>query len=171
MSLLKDKRTWFGVVVVAIMAALVVYAFGGDLAQAQPSSVTTQATATATTSPAYLYTGSATSTYQFDNPSFSSGKIANMGTIDGGTLYFAQVSSTSATSLNVRFQCSNNNIDWYNAESTTTLGNAVASTTYMITPISVCVTFHERVVFSINPGSPAASVYAEVDLKKNPSTP
>lgn len=172
MKLTVNKKILVGVVLLIVAVALVALTVG--IAKAQPSSVTTQATATATTTVTYMTPGTATTTYQFDNPVFSVGKIANMTPIDGGSLYIQLAASSSNATLAWRFQCSNNNIDWYDAEASTTPGSLTASTTRIVTPISSCVTYHERVVFTMPvSGSTGTqgSVYAEVDLKKNPSTP
>lgn len=171
MTLLPKRKLLIGLLLVVVAAA--VYLTWGGYVHAQPSSVTIQTTAAATTTVSYLNGGSATatSTYQFDNPVFSSGKVANMMTTDSGTLYVQFTASTSPARLVWYFQCSNNNIDWYATDqASSTLGSTVASTTLVTSPIASCVTFHERVTFYVA-GGLNGSYYAELDLKKNPSTP
>lgn len=168
MTLSVNKKILFAAVIVLLAVAVL----GIGAVKAQPSTVITQAIATATTTRVYMTPGTATTTYQFDSPLFSSGKVANMGTIDSGSLYTQLTASTSATRLSWQFQCSNNNIDWYNSdEASTTPGSATASTTNVVVRIASCVTLHERVIYTIPVGTDGGALYAEVDLKKNPSNP
>lgn len=155
------------------------------LAHAQPSSTSTQATATATTSVTYIGNGTATSTYQIDSNLFSSGKIANMQSVDALSLFLQVAASSTLTQYVITPQVSNNNIDWYNVGSlgTASAAGAVAvstSTSFTWTPgvtatssnsfsIPFIPTMHERLVISAT--GAAGAYYAEIDLKKNPSTP
>lgn len=170
-----------GVVVVAIILA----SLGVQVASAQPSTVVLQTTASATTTVSYLGNGTGTSTYQFDNPAFSSGKVANMQTTDTVALFLQVAASSTATVYTVTPQYSNNNVDWYNvgSQGTASASGVVAvstSTTFTWTPgttatssmtfnLPTVATMHERVLLSAS--GAAGAVYAEVTLKKNPSTP
>lgn len=170
--------------VASSMAALFLVAFSIiSTVKAVSSTVTFEATATATTTRAYLGNGTGTSTYQFDSNLSSSGKIANVQGIDAVSLYIQVEASTTATAYSITPQFSNNNIDWYGVASSSTNGaNAFtsASTVYTWTPGTVATSTlvlllpaipaeHERVLLSAAGG--AGAIYAEVDLKKNPSTP
>lgn len=175
----------------------VTFLTGGALlvgnAIAHPSSVAIQATATATTSIAYLSAGVATSTYQFDgNGQLSTGKVLNMQTIDSGSLYIEFVASSSASSLGWQFQYSNNNQDWYGESAPFSTGTisgtssnqfeasstithvwtpGVGATSTKVVAIPILPAQHERVVFFTPIGAAASGVYAEVDLKSLPSNP
>lgn len=181
MTLKANVKILFCIAAIAAMAMVMFASF----AQAQPSSVTTQATSVSTTTPNFVGNGTATSTYQFDNPVFSSGKIANMQTVDTATLYLQVAASSTATQYTVTPQVSNNNVDWYNigSQGAASAGGAIAvssSTSFTWTPGTVATTsmafvlplistMHERV--QISASGAAGAYYAEVDLKKNPSTP
>lgn len=181
-----------GCFILAILAALMSFA---TYVSAQPSTVVIQTMATATTSVAFLTPGTATTTYQFDNSLFSSGKIANMQSVDSGSMMIQMTASSSVGNLSTlawQFQFSNNGIDWYgesspvtaagasaSAESTSTIthtwnpGTTATSSKFVLIPVGPAQ--HERVTFFI-PGTPnttasSSAFYIEVDLKKNPSTP
>lgn len=172
-----------GLVAFSMMALFLVAFSIIATVKAVPSTVTFEATATATTTRAYLGNGTATSTFQFDSNLASSGKIANVQGIDAASLYVQVEASSTATAYSITPQFSNNNIDWYGVASSSTNGaNAFtsASTAYTWTPGTVSTSTlvlmlpavpaqHERVIFSATGG--AGAIYAEVDLKKNPSTP
>lgn len=158
---------------------------------AQPSSITIQTTANATTTVTYMSAGTATSTYQFDSPSYSSGKEASNMSVDKIAVYIQFTASTTGSVLGITPQYSNNNIDWYNynafnstvtssgytnlASSSITYyynpNSTIASTTGTVFIVPDVPSVHERLVFSIPVGSTPGAVYAEVDLKKNPQTP
>lgn len=162
-----------GVVVVAIMLAML----GVQVANAQPSSVSIQATAAATTSVQYLTTAT-TYTYQIDNAVFSSGKTANTMGVDSLAVYIQVAASSTASVFSVQEQVSNNNVDWYVVNTGTAL--AVATSTYTFTPQTTATSsvalnlpyvpaVHTRLVFGVS--GAAGAIYGEVDLKRNPNTP
>lgn len=170
--------------------ALSVLFFGvGHEAKAQPSSLALQTQAAATSTFAFMAVGLGTTTYQFDsNGAFSATKIPNMQPIDRTSLYIQFAASSSASTLVVTPQWSNNNIDWYgfntglsgSPTATGVISLASTSVTYQYTPGAAGTTTtvillpdvpaqHERVVYSEIGAN--GSIYSEVDLKKNPSTP
>lgn len=168
---------------VAVLLAMV---FGVAKTYAQPSSVMIEATATATTTVGFVAPNGTTVTYQLDSNLFSSGKIANVGTVDSVSLFVQAAASSSSSMISITPQFSNNNVDWYNVGTATSTLSGVGtstittSTIYTWIPGTTATTgivfllpavpaLHERVVFSSSIGS--SSIYAEVDLKKNPSTP
>lgn len=182
------SKKWLFSLVVAIV--ITVFSIVALSAKAQPSSVVIQTTATATTTMSYMTPGTATTTYQFDSASYSSGKVLNMQGIDSGSMMIQFAASSSAASLAYQFQYSNNNIDWYGESSSfgtvsgsnNSLFEASSTITHIWTPgvtgtstklvtIPVAAAQHERVVFSIPVGTANGAVYAEIDLKRNPSTP
>ena len=166
---------------IAVIAVMVIV----KTASAQPSTITFETTAIATTSVAYLVSGTGSTIFQFDNPVFGSGKIANMQGVDSVSLYVQGAASSTATSFSILPQYSNNGLDWYSngIATSSTAGGAFAlasstvytwipgttATTSMVLNLPVVPAQHERVVVSAN--GAAGAVYMEVDLKKNPSTP
>lgn len=186
MTLLKSK-IHIGLAALLCFAAVAVAVMGvWGVAKAQPSTIVLQATATATTSVAYMVAGVASTTYQIDNTVFSSGKVANMQNIDEASLFLQVAASSSAANIIVTPQFSNNGIDWYSLGTATTTvtagGTSVLAfpTTYQWVPGTTATT---SIVFKLPPvpanrerivvGSSGANaaVYMEIDLKKNPSTP
>lgn len=165
--------------------ALVLATFG--IAKAQPSTVITQALATATTSVAYLTASTTGQTYQFDSVLFSSGKVANLTTVDATDLYLQVAASSTLTIYSITPQFSNNGIDWYGFNqaigtqtSTGTSTLATSSLVYEWRPGTTATTsnvfnlpyapaIHQRVIVQTMNGN--GSLYLEADLKKNPSTP
>lgn len=184
MKNLRNKLLIAGFACAALVAAIFGFA---QYSSAHPSTVISQTTAVATTTVAYISPalGDATYIYQFDNPTFSSGKITNVSTVDATSLYLQAAASSSASVITVTPQWSNNNIDWYNLGSTgtasalgiiTTASTTIyswqvgtTSTTSIVLSLPAVPAFHERVVFATSAGS--SSIYAEVDLKQNPATP
>lgn len=169
---------------VAIIAGLLLTGllFIEHQADAAPASITIQTTAPATTTVAYIGVGTATSTYQFDNNVFSSGKIMNMQPIDRITLYVQEAASSTSSVIGITPQYSNNGIDWYSygtatsSVSSTGATSLTTGTSYQWTPGTTATsslvlvlpdvpTQHERVQFSAT--GAAAAVYAEVDMKRN----
>ena len=152
-------------------------------ADAQPSSISVQTTAAATTTVAYEGPGLATSTYQIDSyPTYSSSKVFSMAGIDAEYLFIQTVASSSATIFWVTPQFSNNGIDWYNygqALSSGSFQTTLSSTTvYAYGPLTTATSgvafklpdmsaLHERVLLSAVGAN--GSIYGEVVLKKNPS--
>ena len=181
---IKNKLIWSVALFFAVVAGVLIsYA---QYANAQPSSLSVQTTATATTTVAYIGNGSATSTYQIDSGNiFSSSKTLNMQGIDSMYLYVQAAASSTATKYSIVPQFSNNNIDWYGFGTQGTAdanGNIAVSTTttFTWTPGTTATTsmtfvlpysaaLHERVVVSAS--GAAGALYMEVVLKKNPSTP
>lgn len=157
-----------------------------EKANAQPSTLAIQTSASATTSVAYLTAGTASSTYQIDNNGvFSASKVPNMQPVDSVVVNVQFSGSSTASTLLVIPQWSNNNIDWYgfNNSSSTPGGILVlASSTlqYQWTPQSGAATSsmafplpniseqHERVIFGTSGANGA--LYTEWDLKMNPQT-
>lgn len=179
------KRYLIGISV-ALIAGLV--GIGGyfTMANASPSQITFQTSAAATTTVSYLVPNIATSTYAFNDPSFASGKQANMQQVDSVAFYAQVVASSTSSVFNFTPQFSNNGIDWYNlavATSTATVAGAsplTNATSYQWTASGTATTSlvfslpsvpsnYERVVISVTGANGA--VYNEVDLKKLPSTP
>lgn len=78
-----------------------------DTAKANPSVFINTATATATTSPAYLTAGTATTTLTFDLGS------GNSKAADSAELLMMLAGSSTATTLNIDIQYSQNGQDWY----------------------------------------------------------
>lgn len=173
------KNNWLVITAIALFAV----ALFGLKASAQPSSVTFETTAVATTTRMFIGNGTATTTFQVDSNLSSSGKVPNVQTIDAASLYLQVEASTTATTYSITPQFSNNNIDWYGVASSSTNGaNAFTAspTSYTWTPGTVATSTlvlllpaipaaHERVVLSAAGG--AGAIYLEVDLKKNPQTP
>jgi hypothetical protein len=180
---LLNKKINIWVAFVVCLAALGLAAAG--IARAMPSSVTFQSTAVATTTVSYLGNGTATSTYQIDNAVFSSGKVANMQSVDSLSLYVQAAASSTATQYTFTPQYSNNNIDWYGmgSQGTASAAGVIAvststaftwtpgttATTSMVFNLPVVPTQHERIVVSAS--GAAGAVYAEITLKKLPNTP
>jgi hypothetical protein len=163
-----NKKIHPGIAIFAVFIALIIATLGVSYAHAQPSTVTFQTTAAATTTLSFIGVGTATSTYQFDDATFSNGKVANMQQIDSIALYEILVASSSSSVLTTTYQVSNNNIDWYTA-STSSWTPGVTGTSTNVLMMPVYPTQHARVRFSL--AGAAGAIYAEVDLKKNPSTP
>lgn len=180
-----SNRSWIVGGALAILALLAGMVFAVGNASAQPSTVVFQTSAAATTTVAYIGSGTGTSTYQIDNPVFSSGKITNLQPIDSIALYVQMAASSTASTLTVTPQYSNNNIDWYalGSQGTASAAGVIAvsttttftwtpgttATTSMVFNLPAVPTQHERLVFSMSGG--AGAIYSEYDLKKNPSTP
>lgn len=171
--------TYLAVIAGLILAGLF---FAEKEVRAAPASVTIQTTAPATTTVAFIAVGTATSTYQFDSPVFSSGKIANMQPIDRIALYVQAAASSTSSIIGIMPQYSNNGVDWYNYGTATSTLNATGNSTiavptsYSWTPGTTATSStviilpdvpaqHERVVFSASGAN--AAVYAEVDMKRN----
>lgn len=201
MTILNRKISPWTAAAVCLLAIGI--AFVATRVAAQPSTVAFQATASATTTVAYLAPGMATSTYQIDDTVFSSGKVANMQQIDSLALYVQFAPSSTISTLVITPQYSNNNLDWYGYNQIVgTIGGTVGSTTgaatlnatyngsiNLIASSSASIywtpgttatsstafllpllpTQHMRVRFTNL--SASGAVYAEIDLKKNPSTP
>ena len=183
-SSMKTSRNWLYGAILALLGAVSVASYAG-IASAQPSSLVLQTSAIATTTVAYIGNGTATSTYQIDGSTFSSGKIANLQPIDSISLFVQIAASSTATTLTITPQYSNNGIDWYNlgSQGTASASGSIAvststaftwtpgttATTSMVFVLPSVPTNHERVVYSMSGG--AGGLYSEYDLKKNPSTP
>lgn len=168
-----------------LIATLVAIMAGPSLLKAATSYVTSQTSAAATTTVSYMTPGTATTTYQIDNLALN--KVQEMGEVDAITVLVQFAASTTASTLNVQQQVSNNNIDWYTVNQVvgtpTSLGSstlATSSITYQWTPgvagtsstafvILNVPARHERLVFS-NTGASGA-IYNEVTLKRLPTTP
>lgn len=146
--------------------------------KAATSFVSSQATATATTTVMYLGNGTATSTYQLDG--LAQNKVQEMGEIDAITVLLQTAASSTATVYGVTQQISNNNIDWYTVNSGTSTVLLPGSVLYTWTPGTTATTGtafvlqsvpakHERLVFSA--AGAAGALYAEVTLKRLPTTP
>ncbi len=189
--------------VLFVLATLALFALGaiafGTKVKAYPSSIFTQASAGAVTTQSYMTQGTATTTYQFDSPTFTpgvSGKVANMQGIDATSLYVLFNASSTGSYLEWQISYSNDNVNWYGESATvTTAGRDIASSTSgtVLQEASSTVThlwapgvtgtstktvllpatpaLHERVQFFIPIGSTNGAVYNEADLKQNPSTP
>ena len=175
---------------IACAAILLVHAM---YSEAQPSSVTFQTQALATSTLAYMTPGTATTTYQIDNQTFSSGKVASMQNIDSAAMYIITSASTSVAKLDFQVQVSNNNIDWYPisvaSSSVSTGGGQIyivaptastsayeynagtSATTTIEFSLPIVPAQHERLVFSDPIGASNIGFYTEYDLKKLPSTP
>jgi hypothetical protein len=184
-NVLRNSITLFGGLLL-IMGLLVAFYHS---AKAQPSSVTIQTSATATTTVAFLTSGTASSTYQIDsNGAFSTTKIPNMQPIDSVNVYVQLAASSSATTLIMTPQWSNNNIDWYgfNQQTVATVAAGgvlpLASTTItyqwnpgttatssMVFTLPAVAAQHERVIYGTTGANGA--VYSEYDLKRLSTTP
>lgn len=182
----KIRNNWVLVAIAGAIVGVAILLAVATNAKAQPSSFTVQTTAAATTTLAYIGSGTATSTYQIDSGNvFSSSKVTTMYGIDSVYLYATVIASSSATVYTFTPQYSNNNIDWYNigSQGTASAGGVVAvstSTGYSWTPGTTAtssMTFrlpdyaelHQRILVSA--AGAAGAVYMEIVLKKNPSTP
>lgn len=183
------KSKWGGGI--GTLLAFMVLAFvviNPIMARATPSQISTQATATATSTVAFMSAGNATSTYQIDtNGAYSTTKQnATMAQVDAVSMYVLFNASSSGSILQYQFQFSNNNIDWYTegfsqtiasigtattSLTTHTYSSGVSGTSFVVVSAPVIPGYHERVVFAIPPGSANGAVYAEIDTKKNPSNP
>jgi hypothetical protein len=187
---LANKTRWAVVLAVLIMS-IVAFLFA-EHAQANPTTVAFETSASATTSLSYMVpgTGTATTTFQFDSPSFSAGKVANMQFIDATALYIQYVASSTTAGLEWQVQYSNNNIDWYgeNQSIGAALGSAslqqeasttvthiwvpgVAATSTKVVILPAVPAQHERVQFFTAPGLGNGAIYEEVDLKTLSTTP
>ena len=184
------KKWLFSIVSLMVLTAFALVLFSSRVG-AQPSSVTFQATATATTTVSYMTPGTATTTYQFDSPTFSAGKEYNNAQTDKVALYVDFIASSTTATLVITPQFSNNGIDWYGYNSPALTPSsyvtgytplASTSISYFDTPGAIGTSTqvfilpdvpsqHERVVYSLQIGDGNGAVYSEVDLKKNPSTP
>ena len=170
--------------VLAILGVGFLVSLHAERVSAQPSSISVESTAVATTSISYVGNGVATSTWQLDSyPAYSSSKVFSMAGIDSEYLYVIAIASSTATVYNFTPQISNNGTDWYPIGSTGTasaLGiiTVASTTTYSWTPSTTATTtvefklpdtasLHERIVVSAT--GAAGSYYAEVVLKKNAS--
>lgn len=180
---LKSSFVSLGAVLFVALAVLL-YAHA---VHAQPSSDVIQTSAPATTTVSYLVAGTASSTYQIDNPVFSSGKVTNMQPIDATSMYVQYAASSTSAILTMTPQWSNNNVDWYGFASATAspatngiIPLASTNLSYQYTPLGTATTSivlnlpqvnsqHERVIFTVAGANGA--VYSEWVLKKNPSTP
>ena len=161
---------------------------------AQPSSIAVESTATATSTASYMTAGTATSTYQLDSyPVYSSSKPFSMAGIDSVSMLVDFTSAQATSTLGIQVQYSNNGIDWYGgnaltaatpitstgyysiASSTNTIyysggvGGNASTTNFTAFNLPMVSALHERVVFSIPPGSPAGAVYSEFVLKHSAS--
>lgn len=175
MAKARNKFWFFAVIVLALAALGVLFV---SKAKAQPSSIFVEATASATTTRQYLSNGG-TYTYQLDsNNTFNTSKPLNMYGVDSLAVNLQVEASSTATIYAVQEQVSNNGIDWYVVNTGTAL--AVATSTYTFTPQTVSTSsvalnlpyvpsIHTRLVFSAS--GAAGALYAEIILKKNPSTP
>lgn len=81
---------------------------------------------TATTSIAYLRFGIGTTT-----PTFDTG-CAAAGSADSSVLAIQLTGSSTATTLNINFEYSQDGIDWYGGPATTTTSATVLATTYSL---------------------------------------
>lgn len=196
-NVVRNSSVAIGVVLFgALLASILGFAMK---ASAKSSSIFTQSSALATTTVSFMSAGNATTTYQFDSPTFTAGvtgKVANMQGIDASSLYILLNASSSNTVLEWQIQFSNNNIDWYGesaslsaanvSQASSTSGTVIqeASTTvthlwspgatgnaFKVISLPTTPTFHERVVFFLPIGSAPGAVYNETDLKQNPTTP
>ena len=113
--------------------------------------------------------------------------------IDAQSMNIEWISAQATSTLAYQVQVSNNNIDWYGVNALATGVPSVANnwylasssaTTYFYVPgvggnasttnfteimLPAVPTPHERIVFSVPPGSPAGAIYAEFNLKELPS--
>lgn len=165
-------------IVFAVCLAIVGIAYGPEWVKAATSYVSSQATATATTTVMYLGNGVGTTTYQIDG--LALGKVQEMGEIDSITVNLLGAASSTGTVFNVAQQVSNNNVDWYTVNTGTSSTLLPTGVTYTWTPGTTATTGtafviqnvpakHERLVFSA--AAAAGAVYAEVTLKRLPTTP
>lgn len=96
----------------AIVVAILVIAFGFlAVAKANPSFFMRQnngTTTTATTSVVYMSPGAATTTYSFDAGAGAAGST------DGAVFTVQLIGSSTATTLNIAFEYSQDNVNWYN---------------------------------------------------------
>jgi len=195
------KNIFFGVIFTLVMVFILsslpgIIRFAG----ASASALFTQKTSTATTSPSFMTPGTATTTYQIDSGgTFGDGsKLTTLNGQDQVYMFLMTTASTSATTFAYQIQYSNNNIDWYGEsinqgqnytaiplsgtasimlESTSTVthyytpGVTTATTRAILLPPVIAQ--HERVIFTLPTisGNVNGSVYAEFNIKRNPSTP
>jgi hypothetical protein len=184
------KKWLFSIVSLMVLTAFALVLFSSR-AGAQPSSVVFQATGATTNGVAYLVAGTATSTYQFDSGNFSSSKVLSMQTIDNASMFIEYVASSTSSILAWQFQYSNDGVNWYgeNSSQTPILNSTLSETieasttiTHLWTPgvaatstkavvIPIIAAQHERVVFFAPTGAANGAIYAEISLKRNPSTP
>lgn len=106
-----------GILVALFVTALLL--FLAPIAKANPLAFLTPVqTATATSSVAYMTSGLATSTLTFD--SYAQGQIK---ATDKGILLLQTVASSTSSVFTIAFQYSQDNIDWYNDNTTATTTN------------------------------------------------
>lgn len=176
------RKNSLGLIVMAAAVLLLgLFGFYVQKTNAAPDAVMSEASATATTSPAYLAIGGST-IFQFDSNTVPSNKIQSMQSVTATSLYFQYAASSTSSVLNVTPQYSNNNIDWYGfnqiigTENGTTGSTSLASTSlsYTFTAVGIATSsqvillpvvpaLHERVVFTQT--GAAGAVYSETDLK------
>lgn len=171
MQSLKRNKTIGILAIVSVLALLAFAAFAPE-SKAQPSSISVQTTAAATTTVAYIGAGTATSTYQIDSYGvYNPAKAFSMAGIDAEYLYVQAAASSTATVFTFTPQFSNNGVDWYNIASTSgtvaTWNPGTTATSGLAFKLPDMQGLHERIVTSA--AGAAGAVYMEVVLKKNAS--
>jgi len=173
------------ILTIGALIVAMLYLSAPMILKAATSYVSSQSTATATTTVTYMTAGTATTTYQLDG--LASGKVQEMGEIDDVVVEVQMAASSTASTINIQPQVSNNNIDWYpinqvvgTVQNSGTSTLATSSTIYLWTPNTTATSSfafklpntparHERLVFTDTGASLA--FYAEVTLKRLPTNP
>lgn len=126
--------TKFKAVIAAAIVAIIALVTGAAVAFANPSYIAAGAqTSTATTSPAYLIPGVASSTITYDSYAQPAAG-GNAFVANGAVLAMQQIGSSTSAVLGIKFEFSNDGIDWY---SNFLVGPAGLSTTTSVYALGV----------------------------------
>lgn len=169
------KHYIIGLLLTFVLVVTIAVTYGSKTAKALPSYfMRSPETYVATTTAFYMTAGTATTTYPF-----------NTWDIDKSDVFINATASTTAATLNWKYEYSNNNVDWFGEDAYTVtsnilythasttvvhsrlLNNATASTTRFVVTFSDIASNFKRIVFSLPVGSTNASVWAEATLKSN----
>lgn len=196
MSMKKNLNVSILLVIMFLVSGVFFSIKGIDKATANPSYFPVSSncvlggSGTPTTSPTYITAGTATSTLNCDAYTLASNNI-NPLAMDSAVLLMNFTGSSTASIVNINFEYSNDNIDWYQdgfsasattssvvsigttrslswtfASSTAGLGNTLGnSTTTKAVPVPVP-TRYVRAIFTMPAGSAAGAVWAQIIPKK-----
>lgn len=150
-------KSYYKYLIIAIVIVGFLYLVSKtDKVEAEQSFFTRIQTNVSTTSPQFITPGTSTTTLAF--PSHD---------VDEVDVFVQLYASSSATTLNLSHEYSNNNIDWYVASSSTMAGSANASTTRTVIRRPSHASNYQRVVFTLPIGSTNGTLWAEATLKRN----
>lgn len=133
MNIINKHKVGFSVLASVLAIFAVIFFTSTGTAHANPSSVSaTVQTATATTSPAYMTPGTATSTLTFD--AYANTGYGGLNTIaDKAALLMQFTGSSTSAVLGIKYEYSQDGIDWY---TNFMLGPAGLSTTTAVTNLA-----------------------------------